>query len=197
MHPAFGVAGSSHVFRAPNSEEIKRRSRVFSTNLTMANAYTDRSSLDLKSDFAAIAATRPLLHLELLSPSFALLFETKPASRGIGQPDRAPPTRSLTFAKSLSDRLSRSGGGLRADDIGLAMNPILLNSARPRPAILLHVDLGPNTSSGYRPVRTLWSFNGSDGANPQASLLIDGNGDLFGTTGSGTLFEIPNSSSKE
>ena len=106
MHPAFGVAGSSHVFRAPNSEEIKRRSRVFSTNLTMANAYTDRSSLDLKSDFAAIAATRPLLHLEPLSPSFTLLFETKPASRGIGQPDRAPPTRSLTLASGALD-LSR------------------------------------------------------------------------------------------
>ena len=73
------------------------------------------------------------------------------------------------------------------------MNPILLNRARPRPASLLHVDLGPRTSSGYGPVRTLWSFNGSDGANPQA----DGNGDLFGTTGSGTWFEIPNSSSKE
>ena len=83
MHPAFGVAGSSHVFRAPNSEEIKRRSRVFSTNLTMANAYTDRSSLDLKSDFTAIAATRPLLHLELRHCPLRFLFEISVASDGV------------------------------------------------------------------------------------------------------------------
>jgi hypothetical protein len=35
----------------------------------MASAYADRISPNLKSDCAAIAATRPLLHLELLSRS--------------------------------------------------------------------------------------------------------------------------------
>jgi hypothetical protein len=68
-HPAFTIAGDRYIFRVPYCEEVKRRSSVFSTNLTMANAYTDRISVDLKSDLAAIAATRPLLHLDLLSLS--------------------------------------------------------------------------------------------------------------------------------
>jgi uncharacterized repeat protein (TIGR03803 family) len=43
---------------------------------------------------------------------------------------------------------------------------------------------------------TLVSFNGADGAGPQASLIADANGNLFGTTvaggsyGDGTVFEI-------
>jgi uncharacterized repeat protein (TIGR03803 family) len=42
----------------------------------------------------------------------------------------------------------------------------------------------------------LASFNGSNGANPQASLVEDGNGNFFGTTvgggasGHGTVFEL-------
>jgi uncharacterized repeat protein (TIGR03803 family) len=45
---------------------------------------------------------------------------------------------------------------------------------------------------------TLVSFNGSDGADPEASLIADANGDLFGTTSNGlagcdgTVFEIKN-----
>jgi uncharacterized repeat protein (TIGR03803 family) len=43
---------------------------------------------------------------------------------------------------------------------------------------------------------TLYSFNGSDGANPIAGLYADASGNLFGTTyagganGQGTLFEL-------
>ena len=66
MYPTFRIADSSYVFGVPYSEEVKRRSGVFSTNLTMANADADRISLDLKSNFAAIAAARPIPHLELL-----------------------------------------------------------------------------------------------------------------------------------
>jgi uncharacterized repeat protein (TIGR03803 family) len=58
-----------------------------------------------------------------------------------------------------------------------------------------------NTGTAAAPVyasapNTLVSFNGSDGANPRASLIADVNGDLFGTTqqgganGHGTVFEI-------
>jgi uncharacterized repeat protein (TIGR03803 family) len=53
------------------------------------------------------------------------------------------------------------------------------------------------TDAGYASsVATLVSFNGSDGANPFASLITDANGNLLGTTvyggtyGSGTVFEI-------
>jgi hypothetical protein len=95
MHPAFGIAGSSHVFRAPNREEVKKRSRVFSTNLTMADAYADWIPLDLESDFAAIAAPRPLLHLELLSPT--------------------PRARTLTYSRVLGpDPRWRDGIGMLA-----------------------------------------------------------------------------------
>jgi uncharacterized repeat protein (TIGR03803 family) len=53
------------------------------------------------------------------------------------------------------------------------------------------------TFSGYAPTpTTLVSFNGVNGANPEAELMIDANGNLFGTTGGGgandkgTVFEI-------
>jgi hypothetical protein len=62
-----GISRDNCVLRAPYGEEIKSRSRVFATNQTMANTDTDRIPFDLKSDFAAIAAARPLEHLELLS----------------------------------------------------------------------------------------------------------------------------------
>ena len=45
---------------------------------------------------------------------------------------------------------------------------------------------------------TLFSFNGSTGVGPEAGLIVDANGDLFGTTASGgaysdgTVFEIKN-----
>ena len=44
---------------------------------------------------------------------------------------------------------------------------------------------------------TLVTFNNTNGAHPEASLIVDANGDLFGTTldggsGYGTVFEIKN-----
>jgi uncharacterized repeat protein (TIGR03803 family) len=57
------------------------------------------------------------------------------------------------------------------------------------------------TSTGYGPLTTLASFNGANGANPEAGLIIDAAGNLFGTTkvgggsscggpGCGTVLEI-------
>jgi len=53
------------------------------------------------------------------------------------------------------------------------------------------------TSAGYASApTTLVSFTGADGANPEAGLVADANGDLFGTTSGGgvnedgTVFEI-------
>jgi hypothetical protein len=69
MYPTFRNADNNYVFGTPHSEEVKRGSSIFSTNLAMANADADRISLDLKSNFAAIAAARPIPHLELLSIS--------------------------------------------------------------------------------------------------------------------------------
>ena len=58
-----------------------------------------------------------------------------------------------------------------------------------------------NNSGVYADTPTpLASFSGSDGANPYASLIVDANGNLFGTTSSGgaygygEVFEIVNSS---
>ena len=55
----------------------------------------------------------------------------------------------------------------------------------------------PKTASGYGSLVTVFSFNGSNGANPASGLTIDSHGNLFGTTyeggtnGVGTAFEIP------
>jgi len=53
------------------------------------------------------------------------------------------------------------------------------------------------TASGYAStVTTLVSFNGANGSSPQGSLIVDANGNLFGTTAAGgtyndgTVFEI-------
>ena len=51
--------------------------------------------------------------------------------------------------------------------------------------------------SGSNAITTLASFNGSNGASPQADLTRDSNGNLFGTAFSGgannfgTVFELP------
>ena len=57
------------------------------------------------------------------------------------------------------------------------------------------------TASGYGPVTVLANLNGANGADPEAGLMADANGDLFGTTqdgGSnddGTVFETPKTAS--
>jgi uncharacterized repeat protein (TIGR03803 family) len=58
------------------------------------------------------------------------------------------------------------------------------------------------TSSGYAgTATTLVSFNGANGANPFAGLIVDGNGNLFGTDNAGgpsdygTVFEVAKTSS--
>jgi hypothetical protein len=103
MYPAFGIAGNSYVFRVPYSEEIKRRPSVFSTNLTMANADADRISLDLESDFAAIAATCPLLHLELLP----VHFEISVASDGDGSVGRTEHLHNIRLTSTPAGRFAR------------------------------------------------------------------------------------------
>jgi uncharacterized repeat protein (TIGR03803 family) len=57
-------------------------------------------------------------------------------------------------------------------------------------------ELTPNGSSYTLNTLVSFSFSGTDGAYPQGSLIVDANGDLFGTTvgggasGDGTVFEI-------
>ena len=54
-----------------------------------------------------------------------------------------------------------------------------------------------NGGGSYTPI-TLVSFNGTDGAFPEAGLIADAAGDLFGTTeydganNDGTVFELVN-----
>ena len=58
-----------------------------------------------------------------------------------------------------------------------------------------------NTGSGYGSVNTLASFNNTNGAYPEARLIADAAGNLFGTTyaggtsNHGTVFEIANTGS--
>jgi uncharacterized repeat protein (TIGR03803 family) len=57
------------------------------------------------------------------------------------------------------------------------------------------------TSSGYAPPTVLASFNGANGLNPEAGLIADAAGDLFGTTytggasNEGTVFELTKTNS--
>jgi uncharacterized repeat protein (TIGR03803 family) len=46
-------------------------------------------------------------------------------------------------------------------------------------------------NNGTYTLNTLLNFNGNNGSEPQAGLIADANGDLFGTT-SGTVFELVN-----
>ena len=54
----------------------------------------------------------------------------------------------------------------------------------------------PKTADGYGALETLVNFDGADGSLPEATLMADAAGDLFGTTtgggaaGGGTAFEI-------
>ncbi len=43
---------------------------------------------------------------------------------------------------------------------------------------------------GTGSITTIVSFNGTNGAEPQAGITLDPSGDLFGTTSAGTVFEI-------
>ena len=56
-------------------------------------------------------------------------------------------------------------------------------------------------AKGSTPITTLASFNGSNGSNPQAGLIMDSSGNLYGTAqngganGYGTIFEVAKGSS--
>ncbi len=54
---------------------------------------------------------------------------------------------------------------------------------------------------GSGTITTLASFNGTDGANPRAALIMDSSGNLYGTTeagglGLGTVFELPGAAAR-
>jgi uncharacterized repeat protein (TIGR03803 family) len=69
----------------------------------------------------------------------------------------------------------------------------------------------PRTATGYGTLTTLVTFNGTNGGNPESSLITNAAGDLFGTTydggpnstdvdgqgflSNGTVFEIPKTAS--
>ena len=56
-------------------------------------------------------------------------------------------------------------------------------------------ELVPGAKGKYEE-QVLWNFNGTDGGGPQGSLILDGAGNLYGTTvngganGYGTVFEV-------
>jgi uncharacterized repeat protein (TIGR03803 family) len=55
------------------------------------------------------------------------------------------------------------------------------------------------SGSNHQSLQTLYSFGGTNGKNPEAGVLMDGDGNLFGTTesggpgGQGTVFELSGS----
>jgi uncharacterized repeat protein (TIGR03803 family) len=57
-------------------------------------------------------------------------------------------------------------------------------------------ELVPPVGKGTYTEKVLWSFNGTDGNGPLSSLVLDGAGNLYGTTasgganGEGVVFEV-------
>jgi uncharacterized repeat protein (TIGR03803 family) len=48
-------------------------------------------------------------------------------------------------------------------------------------------ELVPSAKGKYEE-KVLWNFNGTDGSGPHGSLILDGAGNLYGTTAAGGLY---------
>jgi hypothetical protein len=85
--------------------------------------------------------------------------------------------------------------GLIADDVGDLFGTTAVGGTNDVGGTVFEV---PKTATGFGSLTTLVSFNGSNGSHPEAGLIADATGDLFGTTSGagstndeGTVFEIP------
>jgi hypothetical protein len=99
----------------------------------MANADADRISLDLKSNFAAIAAARPIPHLELLCPFLMAVSRT---TRG-HDPAMTAKRRSAPFDRSRST--SAQGQPKSAPDYSQSAATIMAALEQAR-FLAIHVD---------------------------------------------------------
>jgi uncharacterized repeat protein (TIGR03803 family) len=106
------------------------------------------------------------------------------------------PTTLVTFNGSNG---STPGRGLIVDANGDLFGTTNAGGANGRGTVFELQNTGTVAAPVYATSpTTLVSFDGSDGSGPDAGLIADANGDLFGTTGSGgangygTVFEIKN-----
>jgi uncharacterized repeat protein (TIGR03803 family) len=105
-------------------------------------------------------------------------------------------TGTIESLASASFPLGRSFGGLLMDASGDLYGADGGSSVGPYPdGAIFELPAGSGT------VSALASFNGTNGISPNANLIMDAKGDLFGTTytgtvsGEGTVFELPAGSS--
>jgi uncharacterized repeat protein (TIGR03803 family) len=127
--------------------------------------------------------------------SFGTVFELSPASGGgwtlsnlytfQGGADGVSPTGSLVFDTAGNLYGTTGAGGKDTCDFGCGTV----------------FELSPNVSGGWEKTE-IYQFQGKDGANPFAGVVIDGAGNLYGTTefgggvgcniggGCGTVFEL-------
>jgi uncharacterized repeat protein (TIGR03803 family) len=86
------------------------------------------------------------------------------------------------------------GGGVIMDSRGNLYGTTAVGGADNRGSVF-------EVAKGSGTITTLASFSGPDGANPYCALVMDSNGNLYGTTtvggvgGHGTVFELPKGSS--
>jgi uncharacterized repeat protein (TIGR03803 family) len=116
---------------------------------------------------------------------YGTVFEIPKTSTGYGTP--------ITLASFNNTNGAQPIGGLISDAAGDLFGTTFHGGAYGDGTVFEI----PKTSTGYGTLTTLLSFNGANGANPQAvGLISDAAGDLFGTTefgganGYGTVFEL-------
>ena len=190
--------------------------------LSSASAFSDGTVFEIKKTAAGYASTPTTLasfniYLGPVGPEGSLIADANGDLFGV------------TYGGGNVDRVSAAGTvfEIAKTAAGYDSTPITLatftgpNGAEPVGGLILDAagDLFGTTSeggasglygtafeikktpTGYASApSTLISFDGADGAGPEASLIADANGDLFGTTGGGgangsygTVFEITDS----
>ncbi len=191
-----GADGDGAVFEIANSGSVAAPSYASApsavVNFDGKNIYLSGLTADANGDMFGTITYRQ----SVISRAEGTVFEI--ANNG----SVAAPSYSGAPATLVSFTGLGSWGGLIADANGDLFGTTVGDGANGDGTVFEIVNNGSVAAPNYASApTTLFSFNGSNGGYPQAGLVADANGDLFGTTtggganGDGTVFEIVNNGS--